>query len=369
MIASSISSKEPPQAKDAASIYKAILKTQWLEEKKELGMELGRLGSQSEPFLLKLYEAESYWDRIAAISASTKYFSAAVNSRLVKSYLEDHMVETESESAIQSNLEKYIEQIRQNWDSDVKIESRKKMIKLLALSNDSQAIEFSKREIEDRGSKYRSIAFQTLCSKKEKKDDVYIRSKLAEKDIRQYALKYILETGQPSDKKIMLDVLSEIQIQNADFTFALGGIKKWGSFQEQEIEYTKALQNEKYDDSLKLYSIVLFREFRSEPIRVSLCEISKYARDQSARVTASEALVPFQNIKNIECLKRIVNEDFQSSNQGFGFGDAVAMFATLGISNVLRGIQENRSRASFLGRQNELKKHIQFLELKAKENN
>lgn len=348
-------------------IYESILKNGWLEEKRELGYKLGKIGEEAEPFIIKLYDADSYWDRYAAITASSIYKSKKVNERMVDAYLHDHMVEVESEQVLLSQAESYTSTLMAKWDTELREEPKKKILRLLAISKDNRAKEFIKEEIEDQKSKYRSSAFQWLCSKNDIKDNDYIRSKLADRDFRTFVIKYILETGDKKDKKLMLDVLSEESITNTDITYALAGVKKWGNFQEQEAEYTKTLQNAKYEESLKLYSIFLFGEFRSEIIRNSLCGLAKNARDQSLRLTASEVLIPFQDIKNIECLKRISTEEYQTTANSFGFVDAVAMFATLGISNIMKGIQENRSRSSFLGRQIEIKKHLQFLELKAKE--
>ncbi len=355
------------KVKKSKLIYESILKNGWLEEKRELGYKLGKMGEEAEPFILKLYDAESYWDRYAAITASSIYKSDKINERLVDSYLRDHMVEVESEQLLLSQTDSYTATLLEKWDTELREEPKKKILRLLAISKDPRAKEFIKAEIEDQKSKYRSSAFQWFCSKNDIKDNDYIRSKLADKVLRSFVLKYILETGDKKDKKLMLDVLSEESIGNTDFTYALGGVKKWGNFQEQESEYTKTLQNTKHEESLKLYAILLFGEFRSEAIRDSLCGLAKNARDQSLRLTASEVLIPFQDVKNIECLKRISTEEYQTASKGFGFVDAVAMFATLGISNIMKGIQENRSRSSFLGRQTEIKKHLQFLELKIKE--
>ncbi len=356
-----------PKSKKANSVYESILKNGWLEEKKQLGYELGKIGKEAEPFILKLFQAESYWDQEAAISAASVYSSPKVNAGLVDQYLNNHMVDTEAEKILSSNIDSYYKELTDVWDTEFREEKKKKILKLICLSSHPDSKALVKREIEDPKSKYRIFAFQFMSAKNDPKDKEFIRGKVDDKDFRASVLKYILETGNKNDKSIMMSVLAEPKISASEFISAIGGIKKWGNFEEQEAEYTKALQNPKYEDSLKLYSIFLFKEFRSEPIRESLCELAKFSKDQSSRLASSEALVPFQDVRNLECLKRIANEEYQSGSQGFGFADAVAMFATLGLSNLMKGIQENRSRSYFLARQIEIKKHIQFLELKSKE--
>jgi hypothetical protein len=362
-----LASKDPSKSNKAKLIYHSILKNGWLEEKKNLGYELGLLGEDAEPFVIKLYSEKSYWDRYAAISASTNYFSSSVNKSLVKIYLEDHMTEDESEKALQLHIDLYVPELIKVWDSPVNMESKKKVLKLLAISNLPQARELTKSEIENTKSKYRVFAFESLCSKNPISDGEYIRSKINDKELRFASLKYVLETGDQKDKQLMIDILNEPKISSFEFTYAIGGIKKWGTLAEQELEYSKALQNPKYDESLKIYSIYLFKEIRSEPIRSSLCELADNAKYQTARLTAAESILPYQNLQNRKCLQRISKEEYQPSSSSFGFIDVVAMFATLGLSNVIRGIQENRSMANFLGRQNEIKKHLQFLDQKAKE--
>lgn len=106
---------------------------------------------------------------------------------------------------------------------------------------------------------------------------------------------------------------------------------------------------------------------RSENIRTALCDLSKESLDQNIRLTAAQTLIPFQDTKNIDCLKGISRENHQPASSKFGVADAVAMFFTLGLSNLMKGIQENKSRSDFLARQNDIRNHLQFLELKAKE--
>jgi hypothetical protein len=277
------------------------------------------------------------------------------------------MVTRESEEAISVNIDRYVPILISEWEGSRNRESRKKILALIAKSDSPPAVNLIKQEVENKDSSFRYNAFSGFCAKNRKEDSPYIRNFISDQTLRPIVLKYIFEQGDKSDKQLMLDVLSQENANVTEFTTALSAIQKWGTLKEQEDEYTRALENRIILESSKYFAILLFKEFRSEAIRDALCELTKNASDQNVRLTSAEALIPFQSTSNIGCMQKIAKESYIPTRSGMGVGDALAMFLTLGLSNVMRGIQENKSKASFNMRLEVLKKHLQFLEQKALE--
>ncbi len=354
-------------AKKAESLYQAILKNGWLEEKKELGRRLGGMGAPAESYILKLLNHDSYWERHAGIEACLKFNSPPVNKKLVNLYLEDHMTDSEAERVLKENVNRYMPILILEWESSRKKVDRERILTIIGESNSDSAVKIIRDEIEDKTSPFRIKAFQILASKKSNNENEYIRSKLGDKDLKSMVLKYILETGNKADKDLMLEVLKDPKTGDQELIWALGGIKKWGTYLEQETEYAKTLESRTLGESSKEYAMILFKEFRNESIRGSICELAKKAKVQETRMTAAENLIPFQDIKNITCIQRMADEAYIQGQSHYGAIDIFATFITLGFSNVMKGIQENKSRANFSARQAEIKKHLQFLELKAKD--
>ncbi|TGN19018.1 HEAT repeat domain-containing protein [Leptospira idonii] len=348
----------------AKQIYDKIPPNVWLEEKKNLGVSLGRIGKDAEAYIHLLFKADSYWDRLAGVSAASVYSSDSIDSALVQLHLTDHMVERETKDLIASQPKRFSKFLYSIWNGKGKKEDRSKVLYLLAESDASDVISLLKKESSDLNSEFRETAFSLLTDKKNFKDEGFIRSFLEDKKLRLLVLQHIYETGSPSDKTLMYEILRKKKSEWGEFTIAISAIKKWGKYSEQESEYYKTLTEEK-DESKKQYAIHLLGEIRSEAIRKELCELAGFGAEQELRLVAAETLVPYQDIGNRPCLKRIIKEKYESRRRSPDVIDVFATIITAGFSNIIQGMRENKSQSDFLGRQNEIKKHLQFLELKA----
>ncbi|WP_411823584.1 hypothetical protein [Leptospira sp. 'Mane'] len=356
-------SAETDSVPNAKSIYQAILKENGLEDKKKLGMDLGKLGS--EEYILKLLKEESYWDRHAGISASKEFSSEKINQTLIDLYLEDYMTDDETGKLIEGSPDKFAKLLLGVYGKSKKSEDKKKILEVLRSSNSQEVISLYKKEINDPKSKFRSEAFDAFSANNWERENLFFRSFLEDKTLRYGVIKFIHDHGSKEDKPFMLELLKQKSTPAGECAVALNAIKKWGSYSEQEAEFLRSLQKSSNDDGIKIYSISLFGEMRSEPVRAELCKIADSAKSQNLRLLAAETLVGYQDVLNRPCLKKIAEEAYHPNRSKPGADDFIFAVLTLGFSNIVKGIRENNNRNEFLSRQSLLKKHLSLLDLKA----
>lgn len=355
--------------KKAQTLFQNIQSNGWLKEKIALGARLGEQGKSAEPYILRLLDAASYWDRQAGIEATRKFNSDVLSRRLLTLYLEDHMTDAMSKEVISESIDHYSAYILERWESSRVESERTKLVFLIGQANDEKSRVLIKEIVSDKKSKHRITAFQTLVDRKNPSDDSFIRGKFEDRDLRFLVMKHIFERGNQNDKLLLSSVLRDPKKNLPEIITALASVKKWGAYEEQETEYTTVLQDDSFSEDAKIYAITSFKDYRSESIRMSLCELSRDGIDQETRIVSAEALIPYSDIRNLDCLKRISKELYIERQKQNGFADLFATFVTLGLSNLMKGIQENRTRTNFSMKQAEVQRHFEFLQLKSKAKN
>ncbi len=283
---------------------------------------MGEQGKSAEPYILRLLDAASYWDRQAGIEATRKFNSDVLSRRLLTLYLEDHMTDAMSKEVIIESIDHYSAYILERWESSRVESERTKLVFLIGQANDEKSRVLIKEIVSDKKSKHRITAFQTLVDRKNPSDDSFIRGKFEDRDLRFLVMKHIFERGNQNDKLLLSSVLRDPKKNLPEIITALASVKKWGAYEEQET-----------------------------------------------RIVSAEALIPYSDIRNLDCLKRISKEPYIERQKQNGFADLFATFVTLGLSNLMKGIQENRTRTNFSMKQAEVQRHFEFLQLKSKAKN
>lgn len=359
-----------PQSKisnDPKTIYNKILETGGLFDKKDLGTSLGKLGKESEPYIIQLLKNDHYWNRHAGISAGTEFSSPAINDSLLNLFIKDHMVSEDIKTLILSKPKRFEDGIINSWKKETGYDQKKKLLEVMQDGTSPKITAILKKEISEPASKLRKEAFLSLSSKAKKNEDEFLRSFLDDAVLRVSVLQHIYTFGSVSDKEYMIGILEEDTSPPEEKTIALHSMKKWGSFSEQRKELLRALVSKKNPAGISTQAIYLFGEIRSPEIRTELCRHAQNGSSQELRLAASESLIPYQEIANRACIKRISEENYESQSSKTTMGDVIAGIFTLGFTPIMNAIKENQTRDAFLARQNRIKEHIKFLDLMAKD--
>lgn len=346
-------------ASEEETIYKSIISENSLFRKQELGTKLGKLGKKADVFIGRLTQDDHYWNRIGGVYALAEQDTDKSREKMIVLYASDFMVEYEIFNFVSKDPKKYQDAVLRTFKAEKK-DSRKKLLKLFGKKSYPPAVKVLKEEIDSKKSALRLDAFKVLSSQ-DSDQDQYLRSFLEDKTLRTAVLEYILQKGKKSDKEYMNGILKNSKSPAEEQIIALRFLKNFGEFEEQKAAYQKILSDSGNADTLLLYSMTDFREFRSEEIRKNLCKYAQKGRIQPVRILAAENLIPYQDKKNEKCIEKIADEPFETVKRELNAFEILITLGTLGFSEILRNVEENNSRERFAVRQKAVKEHLSFL--------
>ncbi|MCB1175947.1 MAG: hypothetical protein KDK36_00055 [Leptospiraceae bacterium] len=348
------------EANESKILYNKILNTKGLFAKQKLGNSLGKLGINSEAYIIKLFKDDNYWNRSAGVFASKEIDSININSSLINLYLDDHMTRWDSKKILLKEFSKYEIYIIQKWEKETSLKKKKLILDVLENSNSKKIYSILKEEILNKSSKLRKDSYTTLAKIKNKDNDEFLRSYINDPILKTHCLEYIVEKGNKNDKELLKEIIYNDKASSKERVISLSGIKKWGSFNEKKEIFETCLKSK--DQSLIFYSINLLGEIRSGTIQNSLCNHSKNNKLQDIRILSAENLIPYQDPSNIKCIKRISEEKYIRKSSKTTTGDVIVGIMSFGLSSIFKSINNNRKRNKFYSRQKKIKEHIKFLE-------
>lgn len=346
-------------ASEGEKIYNSILSENSLFRKQELGTKLGKLGGKADVYIDRLTADQNYWNRIGGVYALAEQDTKNSREKMISLYVSDFMTEFEIMNFVSKDPKKYQETVLGRFKTEKK-DGRKKLLKLFGKNSYLPAVKVLREEIDSRKSELRLDAFKVLSSQ-DSDQDQYLRSFIEDKTLRTAVLEYILQKGKISDKEYMNSILKNSKSPAEEQIIALRFLKNHGDFDEQKSAYQRILSDSKNADTLLLYSMTDFKEFRSEEIRKQLCGYAQKGRIQPVRILAAENLIPYQDKKNVKCMEKIADEPFETAKRELNAFEILITLGTLGFSEILKNVAENNSREKFTVRQKAVQDHLAFL--------
>jgi hypothetical protein len=324
------------------TLYSSILEETFSSDKAKLASRLGSLKTpEAKNALLMLVKNKDSWNKEAATAGLFYFNDKDVCNLLLNIYIDDHMLKSELEDGFIKNWKTYFPVIKDAYNTQLKEETRIKLIRLINAKKDKNSEGFFKSVINNATSKERVEAFKLLTESYTRGNDKYFRDFIEDAYLRSHVLDYILDHGDKEDLPIFTSVLDK---QEKKFTIkALVAVYKWETPEKKEQIFYDYISSENPEQFYPaLYSSV---NVKSERIMSILCKISEKGVDQQIRMLASLKLINYDNKKIIPYLKRFHKETYIPGKADYG--KVIMAHITLGMTVAFDYFSEKKKEKEF----------------------
>ncbi len=331
-----------PAQSQPERLYQAIIKEGFLHKKREMGRQLGRLGTaEAKERLLNLLDDEHYWNQYAAIDGLFLYDQPEVRRRLVREMMDNHMVRSEIASGLKTRMPSFAAEVAEAYREETDAKKRENLLSDAAATRTREAEFFLKSIVADRGSPDRRKAAGLLA--KEYPDNYQYFSGLVEDpEVRIVALGFLAERGSARDLPLFTGILDKGG-EDAEVLVAYQAVAKWGDQELKRKTYLKALSSG--SEILARGGIASFRAQYDAEISAGLGRLARSAREQRTRMLAGVRLAELGRSEAVPYLVPLLDEEYRE-HQSATF-NAIASVMTAGIWTVLDGLSQSFNRRSF----------------------
>jgi HEAT repeat protein len=323
-------------------LYQAIVKEGFLHKKRELGRQLGRLGTaEAKSYLLKLIEDGHYWNQYAAIEGLFLYDEPEVRRRLVREMMDNHMVRSEIAAGLKTRMPKFSGEVADAYRMEVEDKKRENLMADVAATKTREGESFLKSVVADQASPDRRKA-AGLLAKNYPDNYQYFVGLVDDSEIRIVALGFISEKGSVRDLPLFISIL-ERGGEDAEVVVAYQAVAKWGDAALREKTYLDALSSG--NEVLARGGMAAFRTLYNPEISAKLGGLARQAKEQRTRMTAGVRLAELGRTEAVPYLVPLLDEEYRE-HQSATF-NAIASIMTAGIWTVLDGLSQSFNRRSF----------------------
>jgi hypothetical protein len=328
----------------AASFYEAILKKKGLEEKRDLGRQLGRLQTpEAKELLLKLLGERSYWDQWAAVDGLLLFEDGPVYARLVQEMLRNHMVEDEVSQGLRGHGAAAFPALAEAYRSPIDKDGRAKVLTAVSGLRRAEGEKFLKDIVADAKSEDRDRALRLIVLDYPANDS-FIRKLNADPALRPQVLGYICKNGSAGDLPQFTDILARSQ-DAVELVVAYRAVRRWGDIPLQKDVYRGSLRAG--DESLVRGGLRVFKGVRSDELRDELSRVVRQASAQDTRMLAGERLAEYSDLDVVPYLVPLLQEEYSESQPSLA--RAIAGVLSAGISDAMDSYNEHFNRKVFDG--------------------
>lgn len=326
----------------ADKLYQAIVKEASLHKKRELGRQLGRLGTaEAKEKLLKLLDDGHYWNQYAAIDGLFLYDQPDVRRRLVREMMDNHMVRGEIASGLKTRMPSFAGEVAEAYRQEGQEKKRENLMADVAATKTKEAEAFLKSIVADQGLPDRRRAAGHLA--KEYPDNYqYFTALVDDPEVRIVALGFLAERGSARDLPLFTGIL-EKGGEDAEVVVAYQAVAKWGDQEMKRRTYLAALSSG--NEILARGGMASFRALYDAEISKSLGRLARSAREQRTRMQAGVRLAELGRSEVVPYLVPLLDEEYRE-HQSATF-NAIASIMTAGIWTVLDGLSQSFNRKSF----------------------
>lgn len=323
-------------------LYRAILNEDFLHKKRELGRQLGRLGTaEARSLLLRLLDEDHYWNQYAAIDGLFLYDEPEIRRRLVREMMDNHMVRSEIAAGLKTRMPSFAGEVAEVYRQEVEAKKRENLMDDVAATKTREAEAFLKSIVSDQSSPDRRKA-AGLVAKNFPGNYQYFLGLASDPEVRIVALGFLAERGSARDLPMFAGIL-ERGGEDAEVVVAYQAVAKWGDAALKERTYLNALSSG--NEVLARGGMAAFRALYNAEISAKLGSLARHAKEQRTRMTAGVRLAELGRSEAVPYLVPLLNEEYREQ-QSATF-NAIASVMTAGIWMVLDGLSQSFNRKSF----------------------
>jgi HEAT repeat protein len=331
-----------PAQSQPERLYQAIVKEGFLHKKRELGRQLGRLGTpEAKERLLKLLDDDHYWNQYAAIDGLFLYDQPDIRRRLVRELMDNHMVRSEIASGLKTRMPSFAGEVAEAYRQEAEEKKRENLMDDAAATRTREAEVFLKTIVADRASPDRRKAAGQLA-KGYPDNYQYFSGLVEDPEVRIVALGFLAERGSARDLPLFTGIL-EKGGEDAEVVVAYQAVAKWGDQELKRRTYLTALSSG--NEVLARGGMASFRALYDAEISAGLGRLAKSAREQRTRMQAGVRLAELGRTEAVPFLVPLLDEEYRE-HQSATF-NAIASIMTAGIWTVLDGLSQSFNRRSF----------------------
>jgi hypothetical protein len=339
---------QPTDTSPPQTLSSRILAEPSLSTKQELGRRLGRLATPAaQEALLKLLDAESYWDRLAAVAGLAGSKDPVVIAALVGKITRDHMIRDAIRTLALSDAPTFTPALIAAWEEETADRGRKELLSILGKMKMAEAARFLERRARDPGETLAHDALRALVT--ERPEQVAVARELCERPaLRNTALSLVQSYGAPADLALFRPVLADTNERDEARVIACQAIARWGAQDLRVASCLAVLRQER--EVLTQGALVSFRDLADPAIVDESCRLSRRAILQRTRLLAVDHLLGLHKPQAIPFLIEALGETWSPETGAVGL-EIAASVLTVGISSIFDKLNASSSKKEFLARQ------------------
>lgn len=337
LMAGSLAAQSQPER-----LYRAILSEGFLHKKREMGRQLGRLGTlEARQALLKLLDDDHYWNQYAAVDGLFQYDQPEVRRRLVREMMDNHMVRSEIAGGLKTRMPRFAGEVAEAYDQEADAKKRENLMSDAAATGSKEAEAFLKSIVADQSSPDRRKA-GGLLAKGYPENFQYFLGLADDPEMRIVALGFLAERGSARDLPLFTGIIDRGG-EDAEVVVAYQAVAKWGGADLREKTYLKALASG--NEVLARGGMASFRALYNPEVSARLGRLARQAREQRTRMAAGVRMAELGRSEAVPYLVPLLDESYRE-HQSATF-NAIASVMTAGIWTVLDGLSQSFNRKSF----------------------
>lgn len=323
-------------------LYRAIIGEGYLHKKREMGRQLGRLGTaEARQQLLRLLGDDHYWNQYAAIDGLFFYDEPEIRERLVREMMDNHMVRREIADGLKTRMPKFAEAVSGAYRQESDAKKRENLLSDAAATRTKEAEALLKGVVEDRSSPDRRMALG-LLAKSYPDNYSFFLDLVGDPEVRIVALGFLAERGSARDLPLFTGILDKGG-EDAEMVVAYQAVAKWGDRGLKERTYLGSLASG--NDVLARGGMASFRTLYGPEISGHLARLARRAKEQRTRMLAGVRMAEMGGLEAVPVLVPLLDEEHREHKSATF--NAIASVMTAGIWTVLDGLSQNYNRKSF----------------------
>ena len=323
-------------------MYQSILDTRDPAQKVKKGRTLGCMGSPVAVRALNaLLEDASYWNREAGAAGLLYSRDAANQELLLAHFVNDFMIEDFIKKGIRGQWTAFFPTVKRAYNTENDEKKRLKLLQLMLSVNDQASRSFLQSVVAKTNAEDRQVAFDLLAESAQPEDAPFLRSFLADPQLKPSAMAYVLTHGTADDLEIFTPYLDFWQDELTVMSYV--ALNQWGSPEQKEHVFFNALSSPNREQTLS--AMKTFKDVTSERVLLRLGDMSQNSSSQTVRRLACMNLLYFDDQRIVPFLERFLKEPYMPRKKD-GW-DAFMTQMTLGTSAVVSYLYDRKKEEAF----------------------
>lgn len=342
--------KAQPPGFSEQSLYQSILDQPELNKKINTARQLAKNQTNgSRELLLKLLEADSYWDREAAVYGLFDLKSNIPFEPLLEKLLDDHMIRGTIASEFKKNINTWYPLLEKEFQQRESWNERQILLDVIAAPSCSVCEKFVKSNIDLLKEEPRIKTFQVFCSTYGRENLPYVKSFVDDPELSLDALSFLITEEQRKELPLFLQIARTSQ-RDDQAALAFKAIDLWADFTTREQIFYDALGT---DSEVRIQNaLIVFRDLISDRVKDRLASKTIFSSLQLNRMLAAEILSSGISQSILPLLIPALKEEFIQRERTAA--DMVGSIFSVGILPLMSDISEISSKKEF----NRIKKTI-----------